>query len=156
MEQQLTSPAHGQIKFIDERNPMKTHSKALPALLGVAVALAGFAAFGQTTGATPSPTTGTTEAQKAADFAKKEKAMQDMSRSSGGAMMPTPSQATGLNKSKNAGKESADSELQLFTHKGSAPVDKATKAQSPIKNISKMTPEERAQLRKEVVQDAKP
>jgi len=94
--------------------------------------------------------------QQTTDFAKKEKAMQDASRSSGGAMMPTPTQATGLNKNKDAGKDSANAELQLQLHKGSAPVDKNAKAQAPIKKISKMTPEERAQLRKEVVQDAKP
>ena len=135
---------------------MKTYSKALPAFFGVAVALAGFAAFGQSSSATPPATTGTTEAQKAAAFAKEEKAMQDMSRSSGGAMTPTPTQAKGMNRNKDAGMKAAADELSLQTHKGSAPVDKNAKAQSPIKNISKMTPQERAALRKEVVQEAKP
>lgn len=132
---------------------MRTHIKTSAALIfGVALVLNGVGALGQpaTSGST------TDKAAQAADFAKKEKAMQDASRSSGGAMMPTPTQATGLNKNKDAGKEAAAAELSLQTHKGSAPVDKNAKAVAPIKNISKMTPEERAELRKEVVKDAKP
>jgi hypothetical protein len=98
------------------------------------------------------------KAKKAADFAAKEKAMQDMSRSSasGAVASPPVTEATPYNKNKDAGKAAIDQALGIQTFKGSKPVDKNAKAQAPMKSISKMTPEEREQLRKEVVKEAKP
>ena len=61
-----------------------------------------------------------------------------------------------MNKNKDAGKEAAAAELSMQIPHGSRPVDKDTKAVAPIKNISKMTPEERKELRESVVKDAKP
>jgi uncharacterized membrane protein len=135
-------------------NAMKTSMKApLLLLFGATVALSGLAAFGQST-ATDSKTSDTQK--KAADFSAKEKAMQAASRNSSGAAMPTSTEAVGLNQNKDAGKESAAAELSLQIPHGSRPVDKNAKAVAPIKNISKMTPEERNELRTAVVKDAKP
>jgi len=94
--------------------------------------------------------------KKASDFAAKEKAMEAASRNSSGAAMPTSTEAVGMNKNKDAGKEAAAAELSMQIPHGSRPVDKDTKAVAPIKNISKMTPEERKELRESVVKDAKP
>jgi hypothetical protein len=98
------------------------------------------------------------KAKKAADFAAKEKAMQDMSRSSasGAVASPTGTEATPYNKNKDAGKAAVDEALGIQTFKGSKPVDKNAKAVAPMKSLSKMTPEERAELRREVVKEAKP
>jgi hypothetical protein len=95
------------------------------------------------------------KAKKAEDFAAKEKAMQDASRSSasGTGATPPPAEAKKL---KMSGKDAMESEMTLQKFKGSKPVDKNAKAQAPMKSISKMTPEERAELRKEVVKEAKP
>jgi hypothetical protein len=46
--------------------------------------------------------------------------------------------------------------MMLQANKPSRKVDKTAKASAPIKSISKMTSEERAALRKEVVKEAKP
>jgi hypothetical protein len=44
----------------------------------------------------------------------------------------------------------------ILSFSGSKPVDKNAKAVAPIKSLSKMTSEERAELRREVLKEAKP
>src|SRR5215471_16416483 len=127
-------------------------------LFGATVALSGLAAFGQPI-ATDSKATDSKAREtqkKATDFAAKEKAMQAASRNSSGAAMPTSTEAVGLNKNRDAGKEAAAAELAMQIPHGSRPVDKNAEAVAPIKNISKMTPEERNELRNSVVKGAKP
>src|SRR5258708_4345989 len=66
------------------------------------------------------------KAKKAADFAAKEKAMQDESRSSAsGAVGSIPAvEAKPYNKNKNRGKAAADEAMDILSFKGSKPVDK--------------------------------
>jgi hypothetical protein len=114
-----------------------------------------FGAFAQSSDAVKPDATKSDKAKKAEAFAAKEKAMQDASRSSASGTSATPptSEAKRL---KMSGKDAMDSEMTLQKFKGSKPVDKNAQAQAPIKSLSKMTPEERAELRKEVVKEAKP
>jgi len=99
----------------------------------------------------------TAKQKKASDFAAAEKAMQDQSKSSAAGPVPDAvTQATGLNRNKDAGKGAFESEMTLQRQKPSPKVNKEAKAQAPMKSISKMTPEERAELRREVVKEAKP
>ena len=49
-----------------------------------------------------------------------------------------------------------DSQMELQKNKPSKPVDKNAKATGPRPVASKMTPEERAAFRKDVVKEAKP
>jgi hypothetical protein len=94
---------------------------------------------------------------KAADFAMKEKALQDASKSSAaGPVSGTVMPGTSVNRNKDAGKGAFESEMNLQKNKPSPKVDKNAKASAPMKSISKMTPEERAQLRADVVKEAKP
>ena len=94
---------------------------------------------------------------KAADFATKEKMLQDASKSSAAGPAPDAmKQGTGVNRNKDAGKGAFEGEMTLQRNKPSPKVDKNAKASDPIKSISKMTPQERAALRKEVVEGAKP
>jgi hypothetical protein len=85
------------------------------------------------------------KAKKAADFAAREKAMQDASRSSasGAVASPPVTEATPYNKNKDAGKAAVDEALGMQTFKGSRPVDKNAKAVASMKSLSKMTPQER-------------
>jgi hypothetical protein len=147
---------------------MKTITSAAVALLYIAFSLHANDSWGQTaeppagaTAKTEPPAAATVKsdrAKKAADFAAKEKAMQDMSRSSAsGAVGSVPSsEAVPYNKDKNAGKAAADEAMDILRFKGSKPVDKNAKPVAPMKSLSKMTPEERAELRREVVKEAKP
>jgi hypothetical protein len=54
------------------------------------------------------------------------------------------------------GKEGMDAQMNLQKNKPSKAVDKNAKAQAPMKDVREMTPEEKAQVRKDVVKDAKP
>ena len=130
---------------------MKPSTKTTLALLaGVAFALQLDGALAQATGAAE-------KNGKTADFAAREKAMQDASRSSASGPVAAPTTpAVRLNQNKDAGKGAFEAEMMLQANKPSRKVDKNAKASDPIKSISKMTPQERAELRKEVVKDAKP
>ena len=137
---------------------MNRIANAALALLFIAFSLDAYDALGQTAEPPSAPPAKADKAKRAADFAAKEKAMQDMSRSSAsGAVGSMPStEATPYNKNKNAGKAAIDEAMGIQTFKGSKPVDKNAKAVAPMKSLSKMTPEEREALRKEVVKEAKP
>jgi hypothetical protein len=144
---------------------MKTFMSTSLALVLVAFSLQAFNAFAQSTEASPATVTPSDKAKntsdkakKAADFATQEKAMQEASRSSAsGAVASKPmTEATPYNKNKDKGKAAADQASDIQTFKGSKPVDKNAKAVAPMKSLSKMTPEERAELRKEVVKESKP
>jgi hypothetical protein len=126
--------------------------------LFIAFSLNAYNAFGQAADPSATAPAKSDKAKKAADFAAREKAMQDASRSSayGPVASPPVTEATPYNKNKDKGKAAADEAADILTFKGSKPVDKNAKAQAPMKSISKMTPEERAELRKEVVKEAKP
>jgi hypothetical protein len=128
------------------------------ALLFIVLSVDAYDARAQTAEPSTAAPAKSDKAKKAADFAAKEKAMQDMSRSSASGAVASPSvtEATPYNKNKDKGKAAADEAADILTFKGSKPVDKNAKAQAPIKSLSKMTPEERAELRKEVVKEAKP
>ena len=128
------------------------------ALLFIALSLNAYSALGQTAEPSTTASAKSDKAKKAADFAAREKAMQDASRSSasGAVASPPVTEAVPYNKDKNAGKAAADEAMGILSFKGSKPVDKNAKAQAPIKSLSKMTPEERAELRREVVKEAKP
>ena len=131
---------------------MKT---ALHILVTASFSLAAFGAVAQSTEAGHSNAANANRAKAAEDFAVKEKFLQDLSRSSAsgtGATKP----ATEAPKFTPSGKEMAETMRSNQTFKGSKPVDKNAKATAPMKSISKMTLEERAQLRKEVVEGAKP
>ena len=135
----------------------RTTSTSL-ALLFLAFSLNAYDALGQTAEPSAAVSAKSDKAKRAADFAAKEKAMQDMSRSSAsGAVGSIPAtQAIPYNKDKNAGQATIDEAAGILNFKGSKPVDKNAKAVAPMKSLSKMTPEERAELRKEVVKEAKP
>jgi len=131
---------------------MKT---ALRILVTASFTLAAFGAVAQSTEASHSNAANANRAKAVEDFASKEKYLQDLSRSSAsgsGATKP-PSEASKFTPN---GKEMAETMRSNQTFKGSKPVDKNAKATAPMKSISKMTPEERAQLRNEVVKEAKP
>src|SRR4030095_7191793 len=145
------------------RISMKTFTRALLAFLFVTFSLNAHDSWGQTTEPPAAATdkadkAKSDKAKKAADFAAKEKAMQDMSRSSAsGAVGSIPSsEAVPYNQDKNAGKAAADEAMDILSFKGSKPVNKNAKPTAPMKSVSKMTPEERAELRREVVKEAKP
>jgi len=100
-------------------------------------------------------------ATQAADFAAKEKQLQDESRSSASGPLPSPTtSAKSLNKSKDAGKGMLEAEAKLQTSPtrglGSPTVDKTARNVDPMKNISKMTTPEKDQLLREVQKEAKP
>ena len=135
---------------------MKTHRKtSFGAAIAIVVAAASLHAVGQTTdSSTSTPLMGTPA--KAADFQAKQQGMQAASKSTGGTTTTPSSEAAGLNRNKDAGKAAAASELNMFTHKPSGPVDKNAKATAPIKNVSKMTPKELNELGQEVQKTAKP
>jgi hypothetical protein len=128
------------------------------ALLLIVLAVDAYDARAQTAQPPAAAPAKSDKAKKAADFAAMEKAMQDASRSSasGAVASPPVTEATPYNKNKNAGKAAIDEALGIQTFKGSRPVDKNAKAQAPMKSLSKMTPEERDQLRREVAKEAKP
>ncbi len=128
------------------------------ALLFIAFSLNAYDVFGQTAEPSAPASAKSDKAKKAADFAAKEKAMQDMSRSSasGSVASPPVTEAVPYNKDKNAGKAAIDEALGIQTFKGSKPVDKSAKAVAPMKSLSKMTPQERDELRREVAKEAKP
>jgi hypothetical protein len=69
---------------------------------------------------------------------------------------PTSGQPAEAKKYKPSGKETMDTMLSNQTFKGSKPVDKNAKAQAPVKDLKQMTPEERAERRKEIAKEAKP
>jgi hypothetical protein len=135
-----------------------TLANTLLALLFIAFSLNAYDVLGQTAEPSTPTSAKSDKAKKAADFAAREKAMQDASRSSASGPVASPpvTEATPYNKNKDKGKAAADEAADILTFKGSKPVDKNAKAQAPIKSLSKMTPEERAELRKEVVKEAKP
>ena len=137
---------------------MKTRLNASLVLLVVSLSLNALDAVGQTIEPSGPKTTKSDKGTKAADFAAKEKAMQDLSRSSAaGAVASVPvTEATPYNKDKNAGKAAADEAMGILSFKGSKPVDKNAKAVAPIKSISKMTIEEREEVWNEVAKEAKP
>ena len=137
---------------------MKTVTNISLALLFIAFSLNAYNAFGQAADPSATAPAKSDKAKKAADFAAKEKAMQDMSRSSasGAVASPPVTEATPYNKNKNAGKAAIDEALGIQTFKGSKPVDKNAKAVAPMKSLSKMTPQERDELRREVAKEAKP
>jgi len=112
---------------------------------------------------------GTREAvqeKKKKDFASQEKALQKLS-TPGRSLVDTPidKSAPPTDPVKRSGDKKKDfaeqeAEWQKSSTPGRAlvnnPVDKNTPPAAPIKSLSKMTPEERAQLRKEVVKESKP
>ena len=59
-------------------------------------------------------------------------------------------------KNRPGGQAAMQSQMDLQKNKPSKPVDKNAKAAEPRPNASKMTPEERAAYRKDVVKEAKP
>ena len=104
--------------------------------------------------------------KKKKDFASQEAAMQKAS-TPGRALVDTPidkgaKPADPVTRSGDKKKDFAAQEaaMQKASTPGRAlvdnPIDKNAKPASPAKSISKMTPEERAQLRKEIVKDSKP
>jgi hypothetical protein len=104
--------------------------------------------------------------QKKKDFASQEKSLQKLS-TPGRALVDNPIEknakaADPVARSGDKKKDFAaqEAEYQKASTPGRAlvnnPVDKNAKAADPIKSLSKMTPEERAQLRKDVVKDSKP
>jgi hypothetical protein len=127
---------------------------AVSILIVASFTLAVFSAGAQSTDTKSPDATKTEKAKKAEDFAAKQKAMQDASKSSASSTgTPPPAQAK---KSNLSGKDSADMAMGVLQFKGSKPVDKNAKAQAPVKDIKTMTPEERAERRKEIVKESKP
>ncbi len=133
---------------------MKTR---LTLLVAAAFSLSSLGAIAQTTDASSAEAAKAAKEQKKEDFAKKEKALQDASRSSasGPASLP-PTEAKKMQNTKDSGKAVVESMNKMQQFSGSKPVDKNAKATAPMKDLREMTPEERAQLRKEVVKEAKP
>ena len=128
--------------------------RAFSIVVAALFALAAYSAGAQSTDTKSPDATKTDKAKKAEDFAAKHKAMQDASKSSASSTgTPPPAQAK---KSNLSGKDSADMSMGVLQFKGSKPVDKNAKAQAPTKNIKEMTPEERAERRKEIVKESKP
>jgi hypothetical protein len=104
--------------------------------------------------------------QKKKDFAAQQKSMGKLS-TPGRSMVDNPvdknAKATApVTRSGDKKKDFAtqQAEMQKASTPGRSmvnnPVDKNAPASAPMKSISKMTPEERAQLRKDVVKDSKP
>jgi hypothetical protein len=124
-------------------------------LAAALLVLATFGAAAQSTDAGTAPAAGSTKDEKAKDFAAKHKALQDASKSSASGTGATPP-ATEAAKFKSSGKDMMNQMQSNQTFKGSKPVDKNAKATAPTKDVKTMTPEERAQRRKEIVQESKP
>ena len=106
------------------------------------------------------------KAQKKKDFAAQQKSMEKLS-TPGRSMTDNPidknAKATApVTRSGDKKKDFAaqQAEMQKASTPGRSmvnnPIDKNAPASAPMKSISKMTPEERAQLRKDVVKDSKP
>lgn len=123
-------------------------------LIAASFALAAFGAAGQSTDAANqhAEASAAAKATKAEDFAAKHKGMQDASKSSASSTGPS-SEAS---KYKPSGKETMETIQSDQGYKGRKPVDKNAKATAPMKDVRKMTPEERAEPRKEVVKESKP
>jgi hypothetical protein len=138
---------------------MKTVANTSLALLFIAFSFNASHVLGQTTEPAAPASAKSDKAKKAADFAAKEKAMQDMSRSSGSGAVATPpaKEAAPYNKNKDKGKAAADEASDILTFKGSKPVDKNAKAVAPTKkSLNKMTPKELEDLEREVGKESKP
>ena len=136
---------------------MKTIVAVLSALT---LSVAGTYALAQTT---PSDTTSTpstakqdAKAKKKAEYAQKQKSMEEASKSSAsGHTAPTAEQkAAAKNRPPAAG--AMQQQMDLQANKPSPKVDKAAKAAGPRPNASKMTQQERDEYRKDVVKEAKP
>jgi len=117
----------------------------------VALSLTSAWALAQTPAPVPSDAAAAAKVQKKAEFAATEKTMQEASGPC--PIAPASSQAE---RTKAGGKTAMESEMVLQQHKGSPEVDLNCPAAAPQKKISDMTPAERAQVRKEVVEGAKP
>jgi hypothetical protein len=115
---------------------------------------------------TPKPKSALTKEQKKANFKATEDSMQKNS-TPGRAMVggPVDKNAAATDPVQKSGNKKADfkateTTMEKASTPGRAlvdnPVNKTTPAADPMKSVSKMTPEERAQLRKDVVKDAKP
>ena len=126
----------------------------------------GSVAVAQTTADVAKASDAAKKEQKKKDFASQEKSQQKLS-TSGRALVDNPIDknakaadpvARSGDKKKDFAAQEAD--YQKASTPGRAlvnnPVDKNAKSADPIKSLSKMTPEERAQLRKDVVKDSKP
>ena len=144
---------------------MNATYKVLLVALALAMPVYGLAQTSGTTGSTTSADTASADKAKAKaakkkKFAAEQKQMEAESRSSasgamssGGAAQPT-TKMSGKGTGKEMQQSMQNESRNMAT--GSPPVNKNAKAQDPMKDISKMTPEERAQLRKQTVEGAKP
>ena len=128
--------------------------KLLVMLLAATFAVAGFQASAQSTSTQ-------TDAQKAAkdkkkqDYAARQKAMHDASKSSASGPVPGASTDKTTAKNRPTATNAMESQMELQANKPSKPVDKNAQG-APRPNASKMTQAERDAYRKDVVKDAKP
>ena len=134
-------------------------------LAGLFVA-SGSVAVAQTAADVAKASSETKKEQKKKDFAAQEKSQQKLS-TPGRALVDNPidksaKAADPVTRSGDKKKDFAaqEAEYQKGSTPGRAlvnnPIDKSAPASAPAKSLSKMTPEERAQLRKDVVKDSKP
>jgi len=130
-------------------------NRAFSILIAALFVLASFGASAQSNEAKSPDAASADKAKKAEDFAAKQKAMHEASKSSasGPSRSPPTSEAA---KFKPSGKEMANQMQSNQSFKGSKPVDKNAKATAPVKDVKTMTPEERAERRKEIAKEAKP
>ena len=130
--------------------------------LFICVVAAAFAltSFGSLAQSTP-PTDAPVDHQKAAkekkkkDYAQKQKAMEDASKSSASGPVAGASTDKSVSKNRPTSTDAMQSQMDLQANKPSKAVDKNAKA-APRPNASKMTQEERDAYRKDVVKEAKP
>lgn len=113
-------------------------NKSLMTSLAVVFAATSMSAFAQTT---------TDDAKKKADFAKREAAMQNASKSSASGSATVDKNAKGSGAAPTGvAQEQAMQKASKSSASGSAPVDPKAKAADPRKAASKMTAEEKKKL----------
>ena len=128
----------------------------------VALSLAGTYALAQSTQATQPDTSATAPVKKDAktkkkeDFAAKERAMQEASKSSASGHVAPTAEERQAAKNRPSAKSAMQQQMELEANEPSPKVDKNAKAAGPRPNASKMTQKERDEYRKEVVKEAKP
>ena len=128
--------------------------RLLVVLLAATVSMAGAQVSAQST-STDADAAKAAKDKKKQDYAAKQKAMQDASKSSASGPMGGASTDTTTPKSRPTGSSAMQSQMDMQANKPSKPVDKNAKG-APRPNASKMTQEERDAYRKDVVKDAKP
>jgi hypothetical protein len=123
-------------------------------VMAAAFSLTSFGSLAQSTDA-PVDHQKAAKDKKKKDYAQKQKAMEDASKSSASGGVAGASTDKSMPKNRPGGANAMEAQMDLQENKPSKPVDKNAQG-APRPNASKMTQAERDAYRKDVVKEAKP